>query len=316
VLDLVSRGYEQSDAEALSALINLTEAEAGGHGGFTGADLDAIIRGTVRDPASDSRLLFSPDGSLVAAGLVATPPEGGFRVDLLGGVHPGSRARGIGRELLGWELARAADIHRAVAPGAAWEVHAGAMAGDETATSLYRRFGLTPVRYWFDMVAPTARGAAVAPPDGLAFTSCRAVNEKDLYEAHMEAFVDHWGYQRRGFPEWVARTLRSETFLPDLSALAFDGDEIAGYVLTYRDADPARIYIGQVGVRRPWRRRGLAGALLSGVLDSARTAGREFAALGVDADSPTGAVGVYERVGFTVESRWVTYSLGLVAVAE
>jgi ribosomal protein S18 acetylase RimI-like enzyme len=100
----------------------------------------------------------------------------------------------------------------------------------------------------------------------------------------------------------------SADFLPELSSIAFDGDEIAGYVLGYRDADPTRLYIGQVGARRPWRRRGLAAALLSQVLHSARAAGKDFASLGVDADSPTGAVGVYERVGFTVEARAVTYS--------
>jgi mycothiol synthase len=311
VLDLTPRGYVESDAPALSALINLIEEEGGGHAGFTPAFLDSIVRGMVRDPASDTRLLSTPEGVLVAAGLVSTPPDGGLRVDLMGGVHPRWRGRGIGRELLGWELARAADIHRAVAPATAWEVHAGAPGEDGTATRLYQRFGLTPVRYWFDMVAPTATAAATALPDGLRSTTYRPAHDNDLYAAHMEAFADHWGFQRRGYDEWATLSVRSETFLPGLSVLAFDGDEIAGYVLSYADADPARIYIGQVGVRRPWRRRGLAGALLSQVLGSARVAGRAFAALGVDADSPTGAVGVYERVGFTVATRAVTYSRSL-----
>jgi ribosomal protein S18 acetylase RimI-like enzyme len=167
---------------------------------------------------------------------------------------------------------------------------------------------MTPVRYWFDMVAPTESAPAVALPDGLRSAPYRPAYEKDLYEAHMEAFADHWGFQRRGYEDWTTLTVRSETFLPELSALAFDGDEIAGYVLSYEDADPARLYIGHVGVRRPWRRRGLAGALLRRVLDSARAAGKDFASLGVDADSPTGAVGVYERVGFSVATRAVTYS--------
>jgi ribosomal protein S18 acetylase RimI-like enzyme len=313
MLGLTPRGYDRSDAQALSTLINLIEAEAGGHPGFTAEHLDSIVRGMVHDPASDSRLLFSPEGVLVAAGIVPTPPDGGFRIDLMGGVHPRWRGRGIGRELLGWDLARAADIHRAVAPDAAWEVRIGVMVGDGTAISLYRRFGLTPVRYWFEMVAPTAGVATVTPPDGLRVTTYRTAYEKDLYEAHMEAFTDHWGYQRRGFVEWAAMSVQAENFLPGLSALAFDGDDVAGYVLSYRDADPARVYIGQVGVRRLWRRRGLAGALLSTVLGSARATGRDLAALGVDADSPTGAVSVYERVGFAVESRAVTYSRPLIS---
>jgi ribosomal protein S18 acetylase RimI-like enzyme len=166
---------------------------------------------------------------------------------------------------------------------------------------------LEPARYWFDMVAPAVGVPAIAVPDGLKVVIYTDDAERDLYEAHMEAFADHWGYQRRTFDQWSLLAIRSSTFRPDLSRLAFDGDELAGYVLSYDDADPARLYIGQVGVRRPWRRRGLAGALLAEVLTAAGDAGRTSAGLGVDADSPTGAVGVYERVGFAVESRAVTY---------
>jgi mycothiol synthase len=308
VLDLTPRGYEESDASALSALVNLIEEVAGGHAGFTAAEVDAIVRGMIRDRAADTRLLFTPDGALVAAGLVPTPPDGGFRIDLFGGVHPQWRGRGIGRDLLGWELSRAADIHRAVAPDAEWEIHAGAQVADDGTLRLYRRFGLTPVRYWFDMVASTAPAAPPVPPEGLRYGAYRTAYEKELYEAHMDAFTDHWGFQRRDFEDWATLTVRSESFLPQASALAFDSGRVVGYVLSYAEADPARIYIGQVGVRRPWRRRGLAGALLSQALDAARTVGKDSALLGVDADSPTGAVGVYERVGFSVQTRSVTYS--------
>lgn len=79
-------------------------------------------------------------------------------------------------------------------------------------------------------------------------------------------------------------------------------------MLAYHDPQPDRMYLGQVGVRRPWRRRGLAAALLAEVLAAAEVAGKRLVTLGVDADSPTGAVGVYQRVGFTVRSRAATYA--------
>lgn len=308
MVELTPREYLGSDAPRLAELINAIEGEGGGHAGFTPAFVDSLVRGTVRDRTADTRLLFTTDGELVAAGLVGTPPDGGFRVDLMGGVHPRWRGRGIGRDLLSWELGRATEIHRAVAPGAGWEIHAGTPAGNDSAERLFRRFGFTAARYWFDMVAPTAAPVVEPLPDGIRSTAYQVAYEKELYEAHMEAFADHWGFQFREFPDWMTLTVRSETFLPELSTVAFDGDEIAGYVLSYGEADPSRIYIGQVGVRRPWRRRGLAGALLSRVLDAARAAGREWASLGVDAASPTGAVGVYERVGFRVDARAVTYA--------
>lgn len=310
---LHTRGYEAVEAEALATLLNVVEEHAGGHPGWSPKDVHAFVRTVVRDIESDSRMVFDPDGALVAAALAPTPPDGGFRVDLIGGVHPQWRGKGIGRELLGWQLTRTREIHRAVAPDTRWEAHVATMIGDEDALRLFRRFQLAPARYWFEMVASTAEPPMVPAPDGLRVTSYSPEYEVAVHAAHMEAFADHWGYQTRSLGEWVDLSVRSETFVAELSLLAWDGDDLAGYVLSYREPDPKRLYIGQVGVRRPWRRQGLAGALLARVLAAAGEAGLTTAGLGVDADSPTGAVGVYERVGFAVESRAVTYSMPIEA---
>jgi mycothiol synthase len=308
--ELTSRPYRAGDGAALAELFNLIDAAAGGHPGFTGEMVGEFF-GLARDPAADSRVTLSGD-RVVAAAVVPTPPGGGFRVDLWGGVHPDWRGRGLGRDLLGWQLARSREIHRAVAADAPWEAHVGALIDDKATLRLCERFGMRVARYWFEMVAPTTP-PAVPVPVGLRVTAYDGALESALHEAHMEAFADHWGYQRRPREEWVRLSVGSEDFDPSLSRVAFDGDEIVGYVLSYRDAAPDRLYIGQVGTRRPWRRRGLAAALMAQVLAAAGAAGKRTAALGVDADSPTGAVGVYERVGFAVESRAVTYALPLAA---
>ncbi|NJC72885.1 GNAT family N-acetyltransferase [Planosporangium thailandense] len=308
MVELTAREYREADASRLAELINLVEEDAGGHAGLTAGYVESTVRGLVRDPVTDTRLLSAPDGDLVAVGLVFAPPGAGSRVDLMGCVHPRWRGRGIGRDLLGWELDRAAEVHRAAGAGTAWEAQVDTAAGNDSADRLYRRFGFSPVRYWFHMVAPTGSASHPTLPDGIRVTGYQAGHDKELHEAHTEAFADHWGSQARQYDDWATMTVRSESFLPGLSTVAFDGDEIAGYALTYGDADPGRIYIGQVGVRRPWRRRGLAGALLTRVLAAARAEGRQTASLGVDADSPTGAVGVYERAGFEVVSRAVTYA--------
>lgn len=70
-------------------------------------------------------------------------------------------------------------------------------------------------------------------------------------------------------------------------------------------------WIGQIGVRRGWRKRGLATALLCESMRAFRAAGFEWAVLGVDAESLTGAVGVYERVGFRTSLQTVVYALTL-----
>src|SRR6185369_15027985 len=127
VTELITRECRLDDAAALADLFNAIDIAAGGHAGFTASDLTGFLSGTVRDRATDSRLVTTPDGTVVAAGLVPAPPGGGFRVDMYGGVHPDWRGRGTGRELLAWQLARAGELHRELAPQARWELETGAM---------------------------------------------------------------------------------------------------------------------------------------------------------------------------------------------
>jgi ribosomal protein S18 acetylase RimI-like enzyme len=313
--DLLKRPYQSDDASALADLFNLLDAHAGGHDGSTASDVQSMISTLIADPAQDTSLWFAPEGELVAAGVTLSPPSGGYRVELAGGVHPRWRGRGFGRELFAYQLGRAEAIHAASEAKTEWLAQASAISADEDTLRLFRRFGMAPLRYWFEMVADTAAPADVPAPEGLMVAAYRTEDEKPLYEAHTEAFRDHWGYQPRGPEVWLALSVRAESFRPELSRLAFDGDELVGYVMSYQDADPSRLYVGQVGTRRPWRRRGVAAGLLGEVIAAAKQAGYASVSLGVDADSPTGAVGVYERVGFSVEFRAVSYSKPLPAVS-
>lgn len=309
--DLQRRAYVAADAPALAELMNAIEEHGGGRPSNTADELNALIKTLVRDPASDSAMLFAPAGALVATAFTTTPPAGGYRVFLTGGVHPAWRGRGIGRELLSWQLERAAQIHAATAPDAAWEVQAPRTPlGDEDTARLFRRFGLRPARYWFEMGLSTAVVPAVDIPEGLRIAPYSDQDELDerVHAAHMESFAGNWGFQRRDVAGWVSITVRSATFAPELSAVAFDGSELAGYVLAYNDPDPGKAYIGQLGIRPPWRRRGLGAALLARAVDLAAAAGRKRVELSVDADSPTGATRLYERVGFAVDHAAATYA--------
>jgi ribosomal protein S18 acetylase RimI-like enzyme len=305
-----SRPYRAGDAAAVTALYNAVEVHAGGHPGYVEDETEAVIAATVADVETDSRLVFSSDGELVAAGVVAAPPSGGYRIDAYGGVAPRWRGRGVGRAVFDWQFGRAREIYQAAGSPADWVFEAGTIVGDDSAIRLYERFGGAPSRYFFEMVAPAKDNARPAP-DGLRVQPYEPAFERTLYDAHMEAFSDHWGFQKREFDKWVGFTVRSDVFRSDLSRLAFDGDELVAYVLTYDDADPERVYVGQVGTRRPWRRRGLAGSLLADVLSGAAASGKGFVYLSVDADSPTGAVGLYEGAGFTTETTSVDYRFAL-----
>ena len=64
-----------------------------------------------------------------------------------------------------------------------------------------------------------------------------------------------------------------------------------------------------VGTLREHRGRGLAGALLAEVMRASRAAGLERCVLDVDTENPTGALGVYTRLGFAATDRDVAYSI-------
>jgi mycothiol synthase len=67
--------------------------------------------------------------------------------------------------------------------------------------------------------------------------------------------------------------------------------------------------VGQLGTRRPWRQQGIASALLSRFLATTHEDGYQQVALGVDADNPTGTLGLYERHGFRARHTFGRYVL-------
>lgn len=305
--DFHVRAYRAEDAAAVAELINLLSEVGGGHAGHVAAEIEELVDNEVRDPATDTRIVTDGDGRLAGVAFVPLPPEGGDRLELVGGVHPDRRGAGLGRELLAWQLDRAAARHAEVAPDALW--HGQVMAGDAdtSAARLFERFGFAVARFFLEMTAPAASAPAASIADGVRIAPYEPARERDVHTVHTAAFRELWGYQQRTFESWAPLTVRSEAFLPRLSRLALAGDEIAGYVLSYASDVPGRLYVGHVGTAGSWRRQGIATGLLAEVLGEAGKAGYTHAALDTDADNATGAAGIYAKVGFSIDQRVIAY---------
>jgi ribosomal protein S18 acetylase RimI-like enzyme len=127
-------------------------------------------------------------------------------------------------------------------------------------------------------------------------------DEQRTYEAHEEAFLDHWGHHPQTLETWRGFSVNARDFDPTLWFLAWDGDEVAGYVLNAfeRPGDPGYGWVGTLGVRRQWRRRGIGEALLRRSFAAMHARGQQRVRLSVDAENPTGATRLYERVGMHV----------------
>ena len=123
--------------------------------------------------------------------------------------------------------------------------------------------------------------------------------------AKSETFRDHWGHveapEQEGFALWQHRRLHDSNYDPSLWFLAIDGDEIAGFSLCQQrtSEDPAMGWVNSLGVRRPWRRRGVAEALLYHSFGELRRRGQASIGLDVDASSLTGATRLYEKAGMS-----------------
>ena len=301
-----TRPFADDDAAAVADLLNAAEVAHGGEPGFTAGEIRGFAGMLLGDAGGDSRLYLAADGTLVALAFIGAPPPGGAKADLIGSVSPDFEGRGLGRALLTWQLDRVAALRSALDPGAEWHAELGIGSENTAGIRLIERVGGTPVRYGVQMEAEAANVPVVPPPNGFRVVPYTEAIGRALHAAHSEAFGDHWGFEARPFDNWAPGAIHSDVFRGDLSRIAYDGQDIAAYVLAY-DGVAGSVYIGQVGTRRPWRKRGLASALLSASARAGFEAGKTNASLGVDADSPTGAVGVYERLGFEVRHKVVVF---------
>lgn len=267
------------------------------------------------DPARDVTIA-EVDGEPIAYGKVdwIDTADGALReYRVHGAVHPAWRRRGIGTRLLEHNEGRVRGIaagHTTERPRAL-----GAFAAERQPARmrLLEGAGYQVVRYFFDMGRPSLDDVPEIPlPDGLEVRPITPDLYHRVWDADVDAFRDHWGgfdSSDANFQRWI----ESPEFDPSLWVVAFDGDEIAGGVLNgiYREENEAlgmqRGWLDSVFTRRQWRRRGLARALIARSLVLLRERGMESAVLGVDAENPTGALGLYESVGFKVEERFTAW---------
>jgi mycothiol synthase len=204
-----------------------------------------------------------------------------------------------------WQLARAGEIHTAAGAPDGWIIESSGDVRDTGRLALYARYGLSAERWWFHMEMDPADARPAALPEGISAAPYRDSDAAALHLAAEEAFAGHYGNEPHSFEEWADLMVRDDAFRPEYSLVARDGAEIVAFTLAYESAGNA-LWIGEVGTRAPWRRRGIAGALLADTLVRAAGAGMPKAYLDVDSDKAHGAGHVYERLGFRTTDRRVT----------
>ncbi len=232
-------------------------------------------------------------------------------------VHPVARRRGIGSQLLAWgERRRAAIVAGQLAAGDAparvRALTSFVFDGDRGGAVLLEQAGYVPFRRFATMRRPDLDDLPEVPlPAGFEIRPVGREREalRRVFDADVEAFRDHFGWTESS-DERFAEFLEEPGLDPVLWVVAYDGDEIAGAILNGIHADPAGErsgWLDSVFTRRPWRRRGLARALVARSLVRLREAGMTAASLGVDLSNPHQALGLYESCGFATVSSSTAY---------
>jgi GNAT superfamily N-acetyltransferase len=236
-------------------------------------------------------------------------------------VHPDARGRGLGTALLAWTERRRVEM--AAERAATGEVGdrpiwltSFLFDADAGGRALLTDAGYEPFRRFASMRRPDLEAIERHRlPDGLSIRAIRRdpVEMRRVFDADVEAFRDHFGWSEGG-DEKFAEFVEDPDVDPELWVVAFDGDEIAGGVLNGIHDVPGggrEGWLDSVFVRRPWRRRGLARALIARSLDVLRSRGLESASLGVDLANLNQALALNESCGFRVVSGATAYRKAL-----
>jgi mycothiol synthase len=304
------RAASKEDAPAITELFNrLGQA-------LYGADvmgLDEVTKwftSPKSNPERDFRLAELADGTLAGFGSVADVSDDHAILWIRITLHPEHGTEEMGEELMTFADARAVEL------GVAGHslLHAHCSSKDARVAALYQRYGYKLVRHFFrmeiDLAQPTPEPVW---PEGIELRPFDADRDLEpVYEADEEAFEDHWGFFRIDFEAWK-HWMTGGNFDPTLWLVAYAGEDIAGFSLNqpHEGGDADLGWIGVLGVRRPWRRRGLALALLLESFAEFRRRGRKRAGLGVDAENTTGAVRLYEKAGMKPVRRFDTFEKAL-----
>jgi GNAT superfamily N-acetyltransferase len=226
---------------------------------------------------------------------------------------PEWRQRGIGTAFLNWDEQRLRQIAETHPNGQVRYFESSAADSEVATQALLEKHGYAPVRYNYLMVRRDLENIPQAPlPSGLEVRPVKMEHIQAIRAASIEAFRDHWGFSEETEPGLQAM-IDDPNFDPSLWQVAWDGDQVAGMVLAFIDKKENEEYHRKRGwtenicVRRPWRKRGLARALIVRSFYAIKERGMQEAALGVDTQNESGALQLYESVGFRPVKRLTLY---------
>jgi len=297
-----------ADLPAVVELVRVGELAESGHARFTESELRNRWEVAGFDLASDGWLVIAPDGRVAASVTIGhRPPE---RMYAGPRVHPDFAGLGLYAYLLELVAERAREFLPETQEGTRVTLNANYSDKNDEARQALLAAGFTQVRSeWLMEIIMDAPPPEPVWAEGLELRPYTPDMLTAVYKADDDAFRDHWGRMPIPFDLWETWNNKHESFDPSLWFLVFAGQEIAAIGLCMYEGDEA--WVGELGVRRPWRRKGLGLALLYQAFGEFYRRGSRRVVLNVDSQSLTGATRLYTRAGMHPFEQHNNYQLEL-----
>ncbi len=310
--DLVWKGLARQDLDEVWNLFQEANRTQDADITDTLQDLERQYDDPWSNPITDSRIVRTIRGKLVAfARIFVNPePENENVAHLWCTVSPDAADTNLQQECLDWMQERATEClaEAAKADEASALPHILRTDFAETDTqsiALFRANGFEQVRTFFKMERDLSEPIAEAPlPNGLTFRTYSPELDEAMLAAFNESFSDHWGHETVTPNDWHQFIIDYSDVRKDLTLAVMDGDEVVALCINRvknagnEDPDTRLGWISSVGTKRAYRKRGIASALIAESMRRFRAEGIRYAGLGVDSENPSGALGLYERLGY------------------
>ena len=315
VHDIDWRPGDVTDAAAISELFDACFEVDGGYR-ITTSEIENELDNDSEDPSQDTLVAEHAEGGLIAIAWSQIPlgVKTEWRAFTWNRVRPDYRGRGIGSFLLQWTEARGRQRLSTVADDLPKSFDDQPYEWQEDRIELLQDNGYQPVRHFFEMIRDLSTPLpAPSEIQGIEIIPWSKNLAEQARVVHNEAFADHWRSQPVTWRRWHEDFL-DDFFLPQASYMAMDGDLAAAYLVSFKyphdfeDRERTESWVEGIGTIQSHRRRGIATTLLSRAMRAFRDDDMEFACLAVDSENPSGALGLYERLGFAVEKRSILYT--------
>lgn len=307
------------DVDAALHLLNTCSMDKIGVEDTTRSEIVVDWTGKDFNMETDTQAIFNEKGEIIGLLNIWMDKLKPVHPWFWGNVHPDYVGQGYGTMLMEWVIDRAKDALKIVPEDVRVSIFSATHGHRQITKDLFENFGMKLMRHGVQMLTELD-GPPPEPvwPEGITLKKYNHPEDGEaVYRADEEAFRDHFGHVDKpfeeGFEDFMHYMTKDEGFDPGLWNLAMDGDEIAGFSLnrkwSFENKDTG--YIGSLGVRRAWRKRGIAKALLLHSFGEYYRRGQHKVALHADASNLTGAVRLYESVGMKIFRQYDRYELEL-----